>query len=64
MTPSPPVDGTLGTVTSRAVGATVTFQCNPGFSPSGEMTATCTAGLIWDPDPGTAVCTPPVTTSE
>ena len=59
--PTNPVNGTIGPVTSRAVGATVTFQCNDGFIPTGEMTTTCMADMTWNIDPGSFVCSPMLT---
>ena len=53
-----PSNGVLGPVTSRAEGSTVTFQCNDGFIPTGEMTTTCMADMTWNPDPGSVVCSP------
>ena len=34
----------------------ITFQCNPGLSPDGEMTATCTNAGVWRPDPAGVEC--------
>ena len=34
----------------------IAFQCNPGFLPEGEMTATCTNAGIWSPDPAGVDC--------
>ena len=34
----------------------ITFQCNPGLLPEGEMTATCTNAGVWNPDPAGVVC--------
>ena len=37
-------------------GSVIAFQCNPGLSPEGEMTATCTNAGIWRPDPAGVEC--------
>ena len=34
----------------------ITFQCNPGLSPEGVMTATCTNAGVWSPDPADVIC--------
>ena len=34
----------------------ITFQCNPGFLPEGEMTATCTNAGVWSRDPAGVDC--------
>ena len=34
----------------------ITFQCNPGFSPEGGMTTTCTNAGVWSPDPAGVEC--------
>ena len=34
----------------------VMFQCDPGFSPADTMTAVCTVGGMWSPDPGSLIC--------
>ena len=41
---------------SYSEGDTVMFQCNSGFSPADAMTAICTVGGVWSPDPGSLVC--------
>ena len=37
-------------------GDTVMFQCDSGFSPADSMTAVCTVGGVWSPDPQSLVC--------
>lgn len=56
--PTAPSNGDLDTVTSTTEGATVTFQCNPGYTPTGEMNTTCMADLTWNPEPDSFVCSP------
>ena len=34
----------------------IAFQCNPGFLPEGEMTATCTNAGVWSPVPAGVDC--------
>ena len=34
----------------------VMFQCDSGFSPADTMTAVCTVGGVWSPDPQSLVC--------
>ena len=34
----------------------ITFQCNPGFLPEGETSATCTNAGVWRPDPAGVEC--------
>ena len=38
-------------------GSVITFQCDPGFSPAAEMTATCNSSGQWSTDPSQLVCT-------
>ena len=38
-------------------GDPVMFQCDSGFSPADTITAVCTVGGVWSPDPGSLVCT-------
>ena len=38
-------------------GDPVMFQCDSGFSPADTMTAVCTVGGGWSPDPESLVCT-------
>ena len=56
--PDEPMSGTIldydNIVTIE--GSEITFQCNPGLSPEGEMTATCTNAGIWSPDPAGVTC--------
>ena len=35
----------------------ITFQCDSGFSPAAEMTATCNSSGQWTTDPSQLVCT-------
>ena len=38
-------------------GSVITFQCDLGFSPAAEMTATCNSSGQWSSDPSQLVCT-------
>ena len=38
-------------------GSVIAFQCDPGFSPAAEMTATCNSSGQWNTDPSQLVCT-------
>ena len=38
-------------------GSMITFQCELGFSPAAEMTATCNSSGQWSTDPSQLVCT-------
>ena len=40
-----------------SVGDMLMFQCDSGFSPADTMTAVCTVGGVWSPDPESLVCT-------
>ena len=35
----------------------LSFKCDPGFSPAAEMTATCNNSGQWSTDPSGLVCT-------
>lgn len=61
MIPTAPSNGNLGTITSRAEGATVVFECDPGYIPVGEMPTTCMADMTWNPDPSSYLCSPLLT---
>ena len=37
-------------------GTNITFQCDEGYSPVGEMTTTCTAHGQWEPNPEDTQC--------
>ena len=37
-------------------GSVITFQCDPGFSLVGAVTATCNNSGLWDPDPAVLRC--------
>ena len=56
--PDEPLSGTIlnndNIVTIE--GSVITFQCNPGLSPEGEMTATCTNAGVWSTDPARVEC--------
>ena len=56
--PDEPVNGTIldydNIVTTEK--SEITFQCDPGLSPEGEMTAICTNAGIWRPDPAGVEC--------
>ena len=57
--PPPPLNGSLGDLTSSQEGAVVTFQCNPGLAPSQQMMSVCAANGSWTPDPAELVCMSP-----
>ena len=52
----PPENGTIVNYTSTVEGSALLYQCNPGFSPVGEMTAVCAANGSWSPDPADVKC--------
>ena len=56
--PSPP-NGSVAASEGQtySVGDPVMFQCDSGFSPADTMTAVCTVGGVWSPDPESLVCT-------
>ena len=55
--PTLPMDGSIDPYQNTTEGAEIFFRCNPGFVPSGNMTAVCGADGRWNPDPATLVCT-------
>ena len=55
--PLPPVNGYIGDYTSNAEGSVVTFYCNEGLAPEGQMNATCDSNGSWTPNPDKVVCT-------
>ena len=57
--PDEPLNGTILDYSSidTIEGSVITFQCNPGLSPEGVMTATCTNVGVWSPDPAGVECT-------
>ena len=57
--PTPPPRGSLGDLTSSQEGAVVTFQYNPGLTPSQQMMSVCAANGSWTPDPAELACMPP-----
>ncbi|XP_064407176.1 uncharacterized protein LOC135352000 isoform X2 [Halichondria panicea] len=52
--PAPPLNGALLNINSQNTnpteGSVITFQCDPGFSLVGAVTATCNNFGLWDPD--------------
>ena len=54
--PAPPCHGSITVYTSTVEGTTLTFQCDEGYSPTGEMTTTCTANGQWEPNPEDTEC--------
>ena len=56
--PDEPMSGTILDYNNIVTieGSVISFQCNPGLSPEGEMTAICTNAGIWSPDPAGVVC--------
>lgn len=59
--PTAPVNGDFDTVTSRFEGSIVTFECDPGYMSTEEMSTMCMADMTWSPDPSSFVCSPIVT---
>ena len=60
--PQPPANGSIDPYSSTLEGAVISFQCDQGFSPSEEVTATCvrdgnTGSGTWSPDPAGHICT-------
>ena len=57
--PEEPLHGLIMDYCSLATteGSVITFQCDPGFSPAAEMTATCSSSGQWSTDPSQLVCT-------
>ena len=56
--PSEPVNGmivNLDNINTRE-NSVITFMCDPGFSPSHEMIATCNNSGLWHPDPALLEC--------
>ena len=54
--PAPPSHGSIAVYTSTVEGTNLTFQCDEGYSPLGEMTMTCTANGRWEPNPKDTKC--------
>ena len=59
--PQPPANGFIKTVSSTILGAVISFQCDQGFSPPEERTATCardedTGSAVWEPNPAEHTC--------
>ena len=59
--PQPPASGSIAPYSSTLEGAGISFQCDQGFSPPEERTATCardedTGSAVWDPNPGEHTC--------
>ena len=55
--PDPPVNGSFGgDITSTVEGSEITYQCNDGLTPEGNMTAVCGEDGEWRPNPGDAEC--------
>ena len=56
--PPPPV--TNGFIndryTSTVEGAVITYHCNEGLSPSGQLTAVCQSNGRWRPNPAETTC--------
>ena len=57
--PNEPVNGAILNFADLKIteGSVITFQCDPGFSPAAEMTATCNSSGQWSTDPSQLVCT-------
>ena len=55
--PDPPVNGSFGgDITSTVEGSEITYQCDDGLTPEGNMTAACREDGEWRPNPGDAEC--------
>ena len=56
--PNEPVNGVILNYAELVIteGSVITFQCDPGFSPAAEMTATCNSSGQWSTDPSQLVC--------
>ncbi len=57
--PAPPLNGALLNNcqnTNSIEGSVITFQCDPGFSLVGTVTATCNNSGLWYPDPALLDC--------
>lgn len=55
--PMAPVNGTLGSYTNTREGASFTFQCYTGFTPTNVFTAICNSLGRWYPAPEELNCT-------
>ena len=54
--PRPSGNGTIVNYNGTVEGSALFYQCNPGFSPVGEMTAVCATNGSWSPDPANLTC--------
>ncbi|XP_064401038.1 sushi, von Willebrand factor type A, EGF and pentraxin domain-containing protein 1-like isoform X2 [Halichondria panicea] len=55
--PVPQLNGALlNTNSQNTEGSVITFQCDPGFSLVGAVTASCNNSGLWDPDPALLKC--------
>ena len=56
--PDEPMSGTImdynNIVTTE--GSVISFQCDPGLTSEGNMTAICTNAGVWEPDPAGVDC--------
>ena len=57
LNPLPPVNGYIRDYTSNVEGSVVTFYCNEGLAPEGQLNATCDSNGNWTPNPAEVVCT-------
>lgn len=55
--PQPPINGILGDVSSSLAGSIISFQCNEGLFPPGQLSATCSDLGKWQPNPAKVNCT-------
>ncbi len=55
--PLPPLNGSLGNYSHTRENATVSYQCDDGYTPSVIMTSKCTNTGIWIPPPEEHNCT-------
>ena len=57
--PPPPFKGSIGGYTSTVEGSVVTFYCNEGLTPEGQMNTTCASNGSWTPNPADLICNEP-----
>ena len=57
--PRPPSNGSIGDYESTVEGTEVSYQCDDGLIPGGEIVTTCLADGTWSPDPAELECVEP-----
>lgn len=55
--PLPPNNGAITEMKVTDEGVNVTYRCNDGFTPTGDITALCNANGTWNNNPVDTVCT-------